>query len=106
MSSDPAVVQVSKLKLHPRAARDAQKKLPFYKQVVAASRSLGAKQLRVPVFNYYSPPLSAIAIVLGFIVFFTGQFRRVSDAVRRTHRRHSVDIRSSPLLLAQPGYGT
>ncbi|KAI0794429.1 ferric reductase NAD binding domain-containing protein [Fomes fomentarius] len=43
----------------------------FYKRVVAASRSLGAKQLHVPMFNYYSPPLSAIAIVFGMLALFT-----------------------------------
>ncbi|KAI0730760.1 ferric reductase NAD binding domain-containing protein [Earliella scabrosa] len=52
-------------------ARVVQNKLPGYKKAIAASRSLGAKQIYVPIFNYYSPPLSAIGIVLGLIVFFT-----------------------------------
>lgn len=57
-----------------RNVRDVQKKLLLYKQVIAASRSLGAKQFRITVMKYYSPPLSAILIVLGLVVFFTGQF--------------------------------
>ena len=55
-------------------ARVVQNKLPGYKKAIAASRSLGAKQIYVPIFNYYSPPLSAIGIVLGLIVFFTGSY--------------------------------
>ena len=53
-------------------ARAVQNKLPGYNKAIAASRSLGAKQINVPIINYYSPPLSAIGIVLGLIVFFTG----------------------------------
>ena len=53
-------------------ARAVQNKLPGYNKAIAASRSLGAKQIHVPIINYYSPPLSAIGIVLGLIVFFTG----------------------------------
>ena len=55
-------------------ARVVQNKLPGYNKAIAASRSLGAKQIHVPTINYYSPPLSAIAIVFGLIVFFTGMY--------------------------------
>ena len=48
------------------------RKIPGYGRIVAASRSLGARQLHIPAFRYYSPPLSAVVIVLGILVYFTG----------------------------------
>ncbi|KAI0633332.1 ferric reductase NAD binding domain-containing protein [Trametes polyzona] len=46
------------------------RRITFYTRVVAASRALGAKQIYVPIVDYYSPPLSAIVIVVGMIIFF------------------------------------
>ncbi|KAI0730785.1 ferric reductase NAD binding domain-containing protein [Earliella scabrosa] len=62
---------IFKLRQSSSTARAVQNKLPGYNKAIAASRSLGAKQIHVPIVNYYSPPLSAIGIVLGLIVFFT-----------------------------------
>ncbi|KAI0329178.1 hypothetical protein GY45DRAFT_1253334 [Cubamyces sp. BRFM 1775] len=47
------------------------KYIPLCTKAVAVSRALGAKQLRVLQFQYYSPPLSAIIIVLGMITYFS-----------------------------------
>ena len=44
--------------------------LPGYGMVVAASRSLGARQVYIPFIRYYSPPLSSVAMVWVMIVFF------------------------------------
>ncbi|KAH9894984.1 ferric reductase NAD binding domain-containing protein [Cubamyces lactineus] len=45
-------------------------KIPLYTRAVALSRALGAKQFRATQVQYYSPPLSAIVIVLGMITYF------------------------------------
>ncbi|KAI0675049.1 ferric reductase NAD binding domain-containing protein [Trametes maxima] len=44
--------------------------IPFYTNIISASRALGAKQIYIPVVDYYSPPLSSIVIVAGMITFF------------------------------------
>ncbi|KAJ8472913.1 hypothetical protein ONZ51_g8201 [Trametes cubensis] len=46
------------------------RKIPLYTRAVALSRALGAKQIQVTKVRYYSPPLSAVIIVLGMIIFF------------------------------------
>ncbi|RPD73308.1 hypothetical protein L226DRAFT_107589 [Lentinus tigrinus ALCF2SS1-7] len=46
------------------------RKAPLYSKVIAASRALGSRQIYVPVVDYYSPPLSAVVIVAGFVIFF------------------------------------
>ncbi|PIL27829.1 transporter [Ganoderma sinense ZZ0214-1] len=56
--------------LRQRTSGDGIRKVPLYNKVVAASRSIGAKQFYVPMFDYYSPPLTAILVVAGMIVFF------------------------------------
>ena len=58
----------------PPSTANTIRKLPFYNSIIAASRSLGARQLSVPALGYYSPPLSAVAIVTTMIVFFCGAF--------------------------------
>ena len=45
----------------------------MYGKMAAVTRALGARQFTVPFIGYYSPPLSAIVIVLGMIVFFCGK---------------------------------
>ncbi|KAI1783527.1 ferric reductase NAD binding domain-containing protein [Ganoderma leucocontextum] len=57
--------------LRQSAIGDAVRKLPLYSKIVAASRSVGARQSYIPVFDYYSPPLSAVVLVAGLITFFT-----------------------------------
>ncbi|KAM5541792.1 hypothetical protein V8D89_004521 [Ganoderma adspersum] len=57
--------------LRQRASGDAVRKIPLYTKIVAASRSIGARQIYVPMFDYYSPPLTAIVLVAGMVVFFT-----------------------------------
>ncbi|KAI9068058.1 hypothetical protein FKP32DRAFT_1642960 [Trametes sanguinea] len=46
-------------------------KSAVYHWFAATVRALDAKQIYVAFVDYYSPPLSAVAIVLGMIVFFT-----------------------------------
>nr|VWO95070.1 FAD-binding FR-type domain-containing protein [Ganoderma boninense] len=57
--------------LRQRTNDDAVQRVPLYTKVVAASRSIGARQIHIPVFDYYSPPLSAVVFVAGLITFFT-----------------------------------
>ncbi|KAI0769659.1 ferric reductase NAD binding domain-containing protein [Trametes elegans] len=44
--------------------------IPFYTEIVAALRALEAKQVYVPLVDYYSPPLGAVVVVFGMVVFF------------------------------------
>ena len=50
------------------------RKVKLYDKVIAASRALGSKQIYVPAVNYYSPPLSAVVIVVGLVAFFACEF--------------------------------
>ena len=52
----------------------------MYTKIVAASRSVGARQIYIPVFDYYSPPLSAVVLVAGLITFFTGAYFFIADS--------------------------
>ena len=50
------------------------RKVKLYDKAIAASRALGSKQIYVPAVNYYSPPLSAVVIVVGLVAFFACEF--------------------------------
>ena len=84
------------------------RKVPGYGTVVALSRALGARQLRVSALGYYSPPLSAVVLVLGMLVFFTGAYKVPSgfSVVALMHNgRHSPHVRCAPLHLAHSSHG-
>ncbi|KAI0645443.1 ferric reductase NAD binding domain-containing protein [Trametes meyenii] len=56
--------------LHHVEGPNITRRIPFYAKVLSSSRALRAKQIYIPVVNYYSPPVSAIVIVVGIITFF------------------------------------
>ena len=87
----------------PYRTADTVRKLPGYGTVVAFSRALGARQMRVSALGYYSPPLSAVVIVLGMLVFFTGTCAlllrlEMDDAHAEPPRRPHQCLRSLRIL--------
>nr|VWP00772.1 AAA domain-containing protein [Ganoderma boninense] len=95
--------------LRQRAIGNAVRKVPLYNKVVAVSRSIGARQFHVPMFDYYSPPLTAILLVAGMVVFFIGAWATNKYASMAGEHEltedTSVDVCCPSVHLAEPGDG-
>lgn len=85
------------------------RKIPLHTRAVALSRALGAKQIQITKVRYYSPPLSAVIIVLGMIIFVASALLTALCLTvyysKSMHAPFSFDILCASVRVAYPRDG-